>query len=64
MNEEQIRLEILKIQDKYYTPNSKIACASGVDRSQLSKMMNKSFGKEMYKSVLEKLNKWLEERMI
>lgn len=64
MNEEQIRIEILKIQDKYYTPTSKIAEASGVDRSLLSKMMNESFEKEMYISVLDKLIIWLKGRMI
>ena len=59
MNEQEIRVEILKIQDKYYTPTSKIAEATNTHRSLLSKMLNDNFGKPMYKNVLDKLETWL-----
>ncbi|MFT5872865.1 MAG: hypothetical protein ACI8WT_001803 [Clostridium sp.] len=64
MSEEQIRNEILKIQEKYYTPNSKISMASGVNRSLISQMLNQKFEGAMYKSVLDKLEIWLQGRMI
>lgn len=64
MNEDQIRLEILKIQEKYYTPTSKIAEATKIDRSLLSRMLNKKFDKPMYQNVLDKLEVWLSNRKV
>jgi len=63
MTEEEIRIEILKIQYKYYTPISKIAKAVDIDRSLLSRMLSKKFEKPMYINVLSKLEVWLKERM-
>ena len=64
MSEQQIRLEILKIQDKYYTPNSKIAKACGVNRSLISQLLTETYPAAMYDNVLKKLEIWLEGRMI
>ena len=62
MSEKEIRIEILKIQEKFYTPTSKIAEATKVDRSLLSRMLNEKFDKPMYKNVLNKLEIWLKGR--
>ncbi|MTI65146.1 MAG: hypothetical protein FH753_00900 [Firmicutes bacterium] len=64
MTEEQIRTEILKIQNKYYTPTSKIAKDCDVNRSLISQMLNQKFDKPMYKNVLESLEEWLQDRML
>lgn len=64
MNEKEIRLEILKIQKKYYTPTSKIAEACDVDRSLLSRMLNQTFDRPMYSDILVRLEKWLEDRKV
>lgn len=64
MKENEIRLEILKIQSKYYTPTSKISDASGVDRALLSKFLNESLDRPMYPNMLQKLQEWLEDRKI
>lgn len=64
MSEKEIRDEILKIQEKYFTPTSKIAESACVDRTLLSRMLNQTFEKGMYPNILKNLEKWLESRRV
>lgn len=64
MTLEEIREEILKIQEKYYTPNSKIANACKVDKTTLCQLLN---GKLTYGVGLDKvlrLQKWIKDRKV
>lgn len=62
MNEEQLREELKRIQNKYHTPCSAIARDAGVDTSLINRLINNKLTSALSYSTMLKIKIWIEER--
>lgn len=62
MNEEQLREELKRIQNKYHTPCSAIAREAGVDTSLINRLINNKLTSALSLWSKLKIQKWIEER--
>ncbi|MFR5642722.1 MAG: hypothetical protein ACLTK7_06115 [Clostridium paraputrificum] len=64
MTLEEMRKELVKIQEKYYTPSSKIARDIKVDNAVICKLINNKLDFNPSLTVILRLQKWIEERKV
>lgn len=64
MTPEEIRAELIKIQEKYYTPNSKIARDCKIDTGTMSKFLNGKLETNFSLNAILRLQKWIEDRKV
>ncbi|UFH66433.1 hypothetical protein KQH81_07900 [Clostridium cadaveris] len=62
MNEEQLREELKRIQNKYHTSCASISRDIGVDTSLINRLINNKLTSALSYNTMLKIKIWIEER--